>query len=406
MQSVMLERFSLYGQLCRYGGCFFIQQLKSLENAKIVWKDLYTLYSATCVIFSFSFFLLLEVLFVLETNNFSTSIQSDKFSDILIQTQHVVVSSKVLVNFLSMATGSSDLLNYFKKAAAFEKRSGFVPGKGCVRTLGEQRWSLFRRVLVLVALATSYVLFMHFYVAHVADTVVRVWAIACKIIGPIAGFFFFLYDTLCYVVLRCCSGVLLEYICAQLREFEDCTRSNGELSGTEVCRRLERIRLNMCSIRELSRSLNSTWNASLAATVAGILLANCVVSYSIFIDGIFEREVWIALAYCVYTSLVVLELVCMSQALMDETQNLKNATKNFRPSDLSRGCSQELRFLHESIDPKDMCLSGGGFFRLNKPLLVSMTGSIITYTVILVQTSNKLTSSTDFLVAPPAPYHK
>ncbi|KAL1425248.1 hypothetical protein MTO96_019398 [Rhipicephalus appendiculatus] len=51
----------------------------------------------------------------------------------------------------------------------------------------------------------------------------------------------------------------------------------------------------------------------------------------------------------------------------------------------------EVLFLHDSIDPDEMCLSGAGFFRLGKPMIVSMMGALITYTVILTQTGQQLT---------------
>ncbi|XP_054934171.1 uncharacterized protein [Dermacentor andersoni] len=57
------------------------------------------------------------------------------------------------------------------------------------------------------------------------------------------------------------------------------------------------------------------------------------------------------------------------------------------------GDDQELiQFLHDSVDPNGMRLSGAEFFYLDRRLLVSIAGSIITYTVILVQTNHGLTS--------------
>ncbi|XP_077529119.1 uncharacterized protein LOC144141434 [Haemaphysalis longicornis] len=57
--------------------------------------------------------------------------------------------------------------------------------------------------------------------------------------------------------------------------------------------------------------------------------------------------------------------------------------------------SEQIEYLHDIIEPDAMCLSGGGFFCLNKALLVSIAGSIITYTVILVQTSDEIAEHVD-----------
>ncbi|XP_077558109.1 uncharacterized protein LOC144173647 isoform X2 [Haemaphysalis longicornis] len=57
--------------------------------------------------------------------------------------------------------------------------------------------------------------------------------------------------------------------------------------------------------------------------------------------------------------------------------------------------NRQIQYLHDTIEPDIMCLSGGGFFCLNKALLVSMAGSVITYAVILVQTSDELAEHVD-----------
>ncbi|XP_075532177.1 gustatory receptor for sugar taste 64f-like [Dermacentor variabilis] len=49
---------------------------------------------------------------------------------------------------------------------------------------------------------------------------------------------------------------------------------------------------------------------------------------------------------------------------------------------------EQMQFLHDSIDPNGMRISGAEFFYLDRKLLVSIAGSVITYTVILVQSSH------------------
>ncbi|EEC13731.1 hypothetical protein IscW_ISCW011824 [Ixodes scapularis] len=402
MKSLMLHRFYAYGLLCRIGGCFFIQNFNrhSLDKARIAWKSLYTLYSALCVLFSFGFFIWFDVAFIIREASTAYGL-SGLFSETLSLTLHAVVSSRILINLSLMIAGSGKLLDFFRRAVIFEQTTGFEPAKCCAPLSRKPGWSLLRRTLVVVTLATSYVLLVNFYIVHYTGAISPEWALTSKVVGSIAAVFLFLYDSLCYVVLRCCSGVLLEYVSAQLRAFQDCSKPKDILPQMQASRQLETIRLNVCSIRELTQILNSIWKASLAGKCAGIILANCVVLYSMFHDGVFKRQIWVTLSYCAYSSLAFLELVFISQALIDETQELKNATKKVRTSDATDNYAQELQYLHQSIDPKGMCLSGGGFFRLSKSLLVTMAGSIITYTVILVQTSDELTSKMESVGAPP-----
>ncbi|KAL1430910.1 hypothetical protein MTO96_014758 [Rhipicephalus appendiculatus] len=53
-----------------------------------------------------------------------------------------------------------------------------------------------------------------------------------------------------------------------------------------------------------------------------------------------------------------------------------------------------MQFLCDTIDPQGMRLSGAEFFSLDRSLLISIAGSVITYTVILVQTNDDISSRT------------
>ncbi|KAL3212894.1 hypothetical protein MRX96_051811 [Rhipicephalus microplus] len=51
---------------------------------------------------------------------------------------------------------------------------------------------------------------------------------------------------------------------------------------------------------------------------------------------------------------------------------------------------QQIRYLHSTIEPEQMCLTGASFFRLDRGLLLRGTGSVITFAVILMQTGGDL----------------
>ncbi|XP_037581752.1 uncharacterized protein LOC119464966 [Dermacentor silvarum] len=79
-------------------------------------------------------------------------------------------------------------------------------------------------------------------------------------------------------------------------------------------------------------------------------------------------------------------LTLASQSLVNAAKEVKDFCKGLRRID-DDYCRNEVEQLHDSIDPDDLCLKGADFFQLKMSLLVSMAASVITYTVILVQTS-------------------
>ncbi|CAN8022436.1 unnamed protein product [Ixodes persulcatus] len=385
MRSFMLQRFAGYGRLCRIGGCFFIQNFRkeSLPGARATWKSPYTIYSILCVCFVFWF----EAAFLAQRMRVISV--SSRFTHSLLFILHISVTFKIFINIWAMAAGSEKLLEFFRKAVIFEKSTGF----SCLK--GHYRWPLPRRCLVLAALVANYVIGVRLFIGDVVNALPRPWFLATTICGYVAGFGFVLYDSLPFVVLRCSTETLVEYTHSQMLVFKGCDRTKGACTDMEASRRIETIRLNLCNIKELNNLLNDTWKCPLTAMCGNVILMSCIVLYSLFENGIYLRAVWVVLLYTFYSALCFLEMTLISQALSDEVQRLKDATRAVITTDATADYLHQLRFLHDTIEPLGMCLSGGGFFCLKKPLLMSMTAAIITYTVILVQTSDDLTEKTD-----------
>ncbi|KAK8767247.1 hypothetical protein V5799_005967 [Amblyomma americanum] len=70
-------------------------------------------------------------------------------------------------------------------------------------------------------------------------------------------------------------------------------------------------------------------------------------------------------------------------------KDLCKAVRNTEDPNLRR----QVKLLHDWIDPEDMSLRGGDFFEVNLSLLIQMAASVITFSVILVQTDQSIGSS-------------
>ncbi|KAH7937456.1 hypothetical protein HPB49_012516 [Dermacentor silvarum] len=99
------------------------------------------------------------------------------------------------------------------------------------------------------------------------------------------------------------------------------------------------------------------------------------------------------LRVCCCLLLFLLGCFCLVQDLFSSA--VSTSTRSCSPRQIraqpATKLSATVEFLHYTIDPEGMRLSGAGFFRLDKPLIVSIVGALITFTIILVQTSDELT---------------
>ncbi|CAN8014456.1 unnamed protein product [Ixodes persulcatus] len=388
MCSFMQRQFIPYAILCRLGGCFYIQNFrKPLENAKVTWKTLYTAYSTLIVSFFFAF----EISSIIKISFVFRDLPR-AFTASLMLLLRFMLCFKILVNTATMATGSSRLLEFFKKSSTYETISGFSPASRGARGLWRHRWSFFCRSLVVLGVISTYVMLTMYFTVSLMKLLPANLRFLGIPSGVLFGVNYIVYDALPYMVLRSCSAVLVDYLQAQVESFESCCKSQYVRCDRQLLRQLEVIRYNLGVIRDLKNSLNAIWHVPLAAMSAGLILLVCVVWYAIFYEGLFAPQVPLSASYCLYSSFAFIDMACVSQALTDQAQKLKNDTKIAFTFEVTDGYTQQLRYLHETIDPDGMCLSGGGFFRLNKSLLVSMAGTMITYTVIISQTSDDLTN--------------
>ncbi|KAL1421631.1 hypothetical protein MTO96_004020 [Rhipicephalus appendiculatus] len=85
----------------------------------------------------------------------------------------------------------------------------------------------------------------------------------------------------------------------------------------------------------------------------------------------------------------------VSEDLGREAMRLKDTAKGLAIEHPTNEYLIQVRYLHNIIEPEEMCFTGGNFFRLDSGLLVTVTGAVITFGVILVQTGRDLSPGSD-----------
>ncbi|CAN8022610.1 unnamed protein product [Ixodes persulcatus] len=119
-----MQRSAPYEMLCRVYGCVFINSFrgKSLRNAKVNWKSLYTIYASSCFVSNLFF----ETPFVTYFANLLMDM-SDGFSRFLLLTIRGIVTVEVIANSVAMLAKPQKLLDFLQRSEGFERNTGLFP---------------------------------------------------------------------------------------------------------------------------------------------------------------------------------------------------------------------------------------------------------------------------------------
>ncbi|XP_037581677.2 uncharacterized protein LOC119464853 [Dermacentor silvarum] len=202
---------------------------------------------------------------------------------------------------------------------------------------------------------------------------------------------FILCGSTMYVSATCFCEVLVQYVKAQVTAFEECQATwASRMALRDAAAKIEAVRVNVCKIRALKNAVNDVWGPAIVTSSACLVGMLCTTLYRSFYIRVVHEDAWLRFTYTVYSALCFVDMVLVSSDLGSEVENLKEATKPMSLLDATDAYSLQVSYLHDIIEPDSMCLSAGRFFRIDRTLLVTMAGSIITFTVILVQTSDDI----------------
>ncbi|KAH7938856.1 hypothetical protein HPB52_001478 [Rhipicephalus sanguineus] len=344
MASVMVAHFKPYGWICRAVGLFFVQglQSRSVHDVHVTWKTWYTLYSIVCLLGLSAVELAVAVANVLRLFYRVRSFTKSMLVVIL-----AVIAVRVTVNVWTAVFGSRGMAEFFRKSARYEKRTAFRREHHRSRS---RMWYPFRFFIVVT------------FFAHVvlnANRTMRLVDVAgdqflefvLKAGVLLFNSLFFVYDVLHSLALRPCCEVLVSYV----RHQHDALRTTlatgnavaiAKLAGGDV-QDLEVVRMNLCSIADLKKALNGVWQYSIMASATAVLTVTCICTYCLFDDGVSTEQLLLTMTYCFYSAIDFADVARLSQKMSSE-----------------------------------------------------LAGSIITYSVILVQTSD----SVDHLTPPSSNY--
>ncbi|KAL1422216.1 hypothetical protein MTO96_022348 [Rhipicephalus appendiculatus] len=363
--SLVARSFWFHGCLCRLCGCFFIR--------------------AFVVI---SFLTWLEVDLIADKANQATG-HGEMLTSMLRVFMNIVLLLRMIVNYLCMSVGATKLAAFYARASAFEKRIGTASWYhvAAKRFL----WSDILRACLCVIVCTGSAMTLPKQPLYKKSTYSGKSPLMLAYFWLrllVTVILYFVYDSSCIVVLKTACEVLAEYMRSQLRTLKVCLSLNAgqPLLYDQISSRIEAVRLNVFTISQLKGLVNDIWHVPLIVTSFSVLLMPCTAVYEVCREGSLKQQHYSLLLFSAWSCYEFVTLTIASQSLVNAAKELRDFCKSVRRID-DDYCRNELEHLHDSIDPEDLSLKGADFFRLKMSLLVSMAASVITYTVILVQTS-------------------
>ncbi|KAL3240869.1 hypothetical protein MRX96_021665 [Rhipicephalus microplus] len=303
-----------------------------------------------------------------------------------------VVGVKIGINLISVVFKTRLLSHFFDESARYETSVNFVPPE-CIRQPAGRYVLRVLQFLVFVGnvCISTYLAYdqIDYYVRHV---IVRVVVKTACVAGDVI---FYVYQMSDFIVLRPFLEVLLLYIRQQHNALRGLmVEGSGSSLFVKRDRKVEEIRLNLCAISLLKNQMNNIWRWSLMISGAVVLLLACVSIYTAFVEGFSTLQPLLGMLYCALSVLDLLDIAVLSQEMVNEMRSMRQGLQNAPMCSENEAYFAQISYLRDTIKPNEMALSGAGFFHLNLPLIVSLAGSVITYTVILVQTSESVSTAT------------
>ncbi|KAH7932859.1 hypothetical protein HPB49_003890 [Dermacentor silvarum] len=358
-RSLVLRYSIWYAKCCRILGCLYISNLndETLKTNRATWKSPYTLYSAA----------LLTMVAICEGSNIvhKSSCQGDlkcKFTDSIGVVVYALAGVQVLMNIVCLVRGSARILQLLRDAVAFERSSAFKPDTRSA--IQDRSWfKITLRLSVLLGLVASFSLLgavQHKNFQFESPT------LAPRPQGP--G--------------RLQLGDVHTLRVNHVTAFEECQATwASRMALRDAAAKIEAVRVNVCKIRALKNAVNDVWGPAIVTSSACLVGMLCTTLYRSFYIRVVHEDAWLRFTYTVYSALCFVDMVLVSSDLGSEVENLKEATKPMSLLDATDAYSLQVSYLHDIIEPDSMCLSAGRFFRIDRTLLVTMAGSIITFTV-------------------------
>ncbi|KAL1425265.1 hypothetical protein MTO96_019413 [Rhipicephalus appendiculatus] len=370
MASFAEQYFHTDARIARFFCCFFVPNAwrsVAFERSEVVFCSWYSAYVAVIAI---SAIMLEGYLFSLRV--FGRAANAYDFFEKLYITLQVLVGVKVLNNLGFIVFGNRVFVEALRDLKRLERSIGF-------RFREESSTFWWKRHLQLLTFA-AVVLFFGFTRALAVYEVVKETP-APQVLAAMSGAFSLYYgviESMVVIVERYFCVVLSRYVQFQVDRTRELLCDSGsalqhQRSTRHLATAVDRLRASMASVAKIVRKVDEWLRCAVVVNFVISALVVCIMAYAVVSKHTSAQKLLATTAYSTLTCLSIAYASLSAGDIKEQALKLKAVLD-----------SASVEIFSMTIDEKQLCFTGYGFFTVDRPMMTTFIGLVMTYSLIVV----------------------
>ncbi|XP_072141131.1 uncharacterized protein [Dermacentor andersoni] len=152
---------------------------------------------------------------------------------------------------------------------------------------------------------------------------------------------------------------------------------------------VDRLRASMAAVARIVRKVDDWLRFAVLVNFLISALSACVVTYAVVSTHISTEKLLCTAAYAALTCLSIADASLSAGDVKEQALKLKAVLDSASVLNLPPRVTCQVELFSMTIDEKQLCFTGSGFFIVDRPMLTSFVGLVMTYSIIVVQTGRK-----------------
>ncbi|XP_077548790.1 uncharacterized protein LOC144162193 [Haemaphysalis longicornis] len=210
----------------------------------------------------------------------------------------------------------------------------------------------------------------------------------------LSGIFIMYYLVIGSMVLfleRYLCVVLSNYLSYQVGAAKDIVRRavrDGE--AQRLAFDVDRIRFSYVATAKIVSQVDSWLRYALVVVFMCSTFVVCMIVYAIFAGNPPSSMVLGTAFYAMFTYLAIVDVALSASDIKTQGRKLKSVLQSASTTEVPARIARQMELFSMTIDEEQLCFSGHGFFTVDRPMLTSFLAVVMTYSLLLIQTSGGL----------------
>ncbi|XP_075727149.1 uncharacterized protein LOC142768805 [Rhipicephalus microplus] len=220
---------------------------------------------------------------------------------------------------------------------------------------------------------------------------------APQVLAATSGVFSLYYgviESMVVIIERYFCVVLSHYVRFQVdRTRELLCDSGSDLQHQRSTRHLaiavDRLRASMASVVKIVRKVDEWLRCAVVVNFVISAIVMCIMAYAVVSRHTTTHKLLATTAYSILACLSIAYASLSAGDIKEQALKLKAVLDSASVIDLPPTVTYQVEIFSLTIDEKQLCFTGHGFFTVDRPMLTTFIGLVMTYSLIVVQTGRK-----------------